>query len=202
MGDLIPWSDISALGLQLLQLPPDLTQTNIFVQAVIFLQNLLVLVRGFMGNQLCLVLSDPERLLYIHTLSNKYGNADGLGHAGDKQKWWETEIPKSPSPGLGFVKTASLVYRMFLHHSSKESWTSEWIDGLMFSLYYFCATVFSSVEVCYCFLLELSFLLEQSCLAVFSDIPFHYLSFRLFLSLLNNLVHFQGILFIFPAICF
>lgn len=37
----------------------------------------------------------------------------------------------------------------------------------VFSLYYFCATVFSSVEVCCCFLLELSFLLEQSCLAVF-----------------------------------
>lgn len=81
--------------------------------------NLLALVKGFMGNQLCLVFSDPERLLYIHTLSNKYGNADGLGHRGDKQKWWETEIPKSPSPGSGFMKTASLLYRMFLHCSSR-----------------------------------------------------------------------------------
>lgn len=36
-----------------------------------------------MGNQLSLVFSDPEELLYIHTLSNKYGNADGLGHVGD-----------------------------------------------------------------------------------------------------------------------
>lgn len=130
-GRFSPWSVISALGLQLLQLSPYLTQSNIFVQAVIFPQNLLVLVKGFMGNQLCLVFSDPERLLYIHTLSNKYGNADGLGHGGDKQKWWEIEIPKSPSPGSGFVKTASLVYRMFLHLSSKESWTSEWIYGLI-----------------------------------------------------------------------
>lgn len=86
MGDLVPCDVISALGLQLLQFTPYLKQSNIFVQAVIFPQNLLVLVKGFMGNQLCLVFSDPERLLYIHTLSNKYGNADGLGHGGDKQK--------------------------------------------------------------------------------------------------------------------
>lgn len=131
MGDLVPWSVISALALQLLQWSPYLTQSKVFVQAVIFIQNLLVLVKSFMGKQLCLVFSDPERWLYIHTLSNKYGNADGLGHGGDKQKWWETEIPKPPSPAWGFVKTASLVNRMFLHHSSKEPWTSEWIYGLI-----------------------------------------------------------------------
>lgn len=48
-----------------------------------FLQKPLVSVKGFMRNQLSPVFSDPEKLPYIRTLSNKYGNADGLGHVGD-----------------------------------------------------------------------------------------------------------------------
>lgn len=57
------------------------------------------------------------------------------------------------------------------------------------ALFVFCATVFSSVEVCYCFLLELSFLLEQPC---FSHVLLHSLSlpfiflFRFLLSLFDS----------------
>lgn len=76
-------SVILALKFQLLQLSPYLTQRNIFVQADVFLHKLLVFVKGFGRKQLSLVFSDPEKLLYIRTLSNKYGNADGLGHVGD-----------------------------------------------------------------------------------------------------------------------
>lgn len=206
MGDLVPCGVISALGLQLLQLTPYLKQSNIFVQAVIFPQNLPVLVKGFMGNQLCLVFSDPERLLYIHTLSNKYGNADGLGHGGDKQKWWETEIPKSSSPGSRFVKIAFLVFRMFLRQSSKEPWTSEWIYGLICFPYIISVQLFFPLWKCVtAFCWSWVSCWNNLALAMFSYIPFHYLLF-FFLDFscpfLTHLVHFQGILFIFPAICF
>lgn len=103
-----------------------------------------------------------------------------------------------PTLDQGFVKTltASLVFRMFLHLSSKgtlDLWVNLW--PYLFSLYYFCATIFSSVEACCCFLLQLSFCKNYLASSMLSYIHFYSPFF------IDSSCPFWLIWFIFKASC-